>query len=291
MEKHFFHYQILRYIADLRRMEPENIGIVVQSAAGVSCRFQTHLGSRRGFDHDNYRRWREFFETEINGPAVPLFQPQRNSLEFLKYLQERCSGNYSLTRPLELMMETSELKSAENYLFGTLVLKPEETQKSVRQPVQKLRRELTERKILNHFAFHTKELFTTNGLTEFVEYFYIRNHDANLPVIIQPVQILPDISRTINAMERAEALVANLRGAKVRAEVSVVVDEIPAPSFNDSDTKKWAFDRIQKGKKQLLNQDVEIVDSTRETVQLADTIERDLNEIEMHSPQTQIAYS
>ncbi len=291
MEKQFFRYQILRYIADLRRMEPENMGIIVQNDQGVSCRFQTHLGSRRGFDYENYRLWREFFEAEINGTSVPIFQPERTDVKFLEYLQERCSGNYSLTRPLDLVLKTYQLTTAQDYLFRTLVLKPDETQESVRQPVQKLRYELTQRRILNDPAFHTKELLTINGLTEFVEYFYTRNAKTALPVIVQPVQFLPDISRTINAMERAEALISNLRKAKVQAKVSVVVDEVPAPTSKDKDTRKWAYDRIQQGKKELRQLDAEVIDTTPGTIRLADSIERDLKEIENTLPQTTIAYS
>lgn len=284
MEKHFFRYQILRYIADLRRMEPENIGIIIQDANQdankVSCRFHTHHGLRRGFDYGNYRRWREFFQEEINGPPVPVFQPPRSSIEFLHYLQERCSGNYSLTRPLELVLDTGDLEIAETYLFQTLVLKADDKEKTATQPVQKLRSELKQRQILIHPAFKRKELFKANGLTELVEYQYLRNHGANLPVIIQPVQILSDISRTINALERAEAIVAHIRNAKVRAHVSVVVDEIPAPSPDDSDARKWSLEQIQEGKQKMRSQDVEVVDSTPKTIQLADSIEKDLREIE-----------
>lgn len=73
MEQYLFHYQIFRYISDLRRMEPENFGIIVQNSDGVRCRFHTHMGGRKDFDFDNYRHWREFFETEISGPAVQIF--------------------------------------------------------------------------------------------------------------------------------------------------------------------------------------------------------------------------
>jgi len=289
MEKHFFRYQILRYIADLRRMEPENIGIIIQNADEVSCRFHTHLGGRRGFDHHNYRLWREFFETEIQGPPVPVFQPDRASVDFLEYLQERCSGNYSLTRPLDLVLDTDNIKVAERYLFDTLVLTPDDEEKSITQPVQRLRSELKQRNILTHRSFKHKELFKTNGFVEMVEYQYIRNHGEDLPVIIQPVQNFLDITRTINAMARAKNLVGNIHRANIRADVSVVVDEFPAPTANDSDTKKWAFDEIQKDKEEL-RQEANVVDSTAKTVRLAASIEKDLEQIEMTLPQSELAF-
>lgn len=290
MKQHFFRYQILRYIADLKRMEPENIGVIIQNSREASCRFHTRLGNRPGFDFDNYRRWREFFESEINEPPVPVFQPPRGDIAFLEYLQGRCIGNYSLTRPLELAMPSADLLEARNHLFKTLVLKPDEAIGNTKQPVQRLRSELKQRNIINNPAFHKKQLFNANGISEFVEYFYVRNHGANLPVIIQPVQILPDISRTINAMERAEAIVHNLRAAKVKAEISVVVDEMAEPKRSDSDEHKWAYDHIIKGKRQLEEQGVAVVDSTGKTVRLSANIEKDLSEIETPKAQPELAF-
>lgn len=291
MEQHFFRYQILRYIADLKRMEPENIGVIIQDAREASYRFRTHMGKRPGFDADNYRQWREFFEAEINGPPVPVYQPPRGDIAFLQYLQQRCCGNYSLTRPLELTMPSDALGEVRDHLFRTLVLKPEEQTGDAKQPVRRLRNELRERKITSNPHFHERQLFNANGITELVEYYYVRNHGANLPVIIQPVQILPDISRTINAMERAEALVKTLRAARVKTEISIVVDEMSPPKRDDSDKQKWAYDHIIKGKRQLEKYDADVVDSTRGTVKLADNIERDLSEIETPKSQPELSFA
>lgn len=205
-------------------------------------------------------------------------------------MQERCSGNYSLTRPLDLLLSTNNLEQAEDYLFETLVLKADDKEGDMRQPVRKFKSELDKRDILKHPGFKHKELFKANGLTELVEYYYMRNHGANLPIIIQPVQFLSDISRTINALERAEALVATISREKVRAEVSVVVDEMPSPKKDDTDTKKWAHDRIQEGKKKLQN-DANVVDSAVGTVQLADDIEKDLKDIERSHLQGEFSFS
>ena len=90
------------------------------------------------------------------------------------------------------------------------------------------------------------------------------------------------------ALDRAEALAKAIRSAKVTAEVTVVVDEMPAPSDGDSDTQKWVFERIQKGKQWLRQHDVEVVDSTEKTIRLAENVEKDLKETEP-LPQTTMA--
>ncbi len=75
MSERDYLYQIIRYVPDLRRMEPQNIGVVVQGQFGVSCRIWTHfrpLGDKPDFDYGNFRKWREFFEAEINGPQIGM---------------------------------------------------------------------------------------------------------------------------------------------------------------------------------------------------------------------------
>lgn len=121
MKSHAFRYQILRYVPDLLRHEPQNVGIIVQSEMGVSCRFIGCKERTPGFDVDNYRLWLEYFASEILGPPVPHFQPPKESREFFGYLRSRCRGNYNLTSPLELALESPDLKVAESYLYETLV--------------------------------------------------------------------------------------------------------------------------------------------------------------------------
>lgn len=292
MEKHFFRYQILRYVADLRRMETENFGIVVQDHTGASCRFQTHVGNRSGFDHENYLRWRTFFNTEIKGPPVPFFQPERSNIEFLNYLQERCTGNYSLTRPLELVLDAGDLKDAEDYLFRTLVLKADEAVAHIKQPVQQLRHELVKRGILGHPKFHVKDILRLRDLNELLSYYYFRDErdeDEKTPVIIQQVQNRRDLMVTANEMVRAEAMVANFEAANLACDLTVVVDDIPEPDAKDSDAKKWNFDTVQRGKENLSKRGVKVVDSTKQAVRLADGIEKDLDEIELVLSQPELA--
>jgi hypothetical protein len=279
METHYFRYQILRYIADLRRMEPENIGIIVQGVDAVSCRFNTHLGNRPGFDFDNYRRWRDFFDMEINGPPVPVFQPDRTSIDFLTYLQKRCSGNYSLTSPLDLVMEAGSLRKAEDHLFETLVLPPDR-EKDVKQPVQKFKHELMDRKILKNPAFRQGEIFKSGGLKEWVEYQYKRMSGPDTQVLIQPVQVFPDMRRTLGGMQLAETLAEAVRKSKVKADISVIVDDVPVPSSTDDDTKKFGYEKMQEGKKFLRSLDVNVVDSMPQSIKLADNIEKELQKIE-----------
>jgi hypothetical protein len=60
-------YQIIRYVPDLERMEPQNIGIILQGPFNVVSKVWTHfrpLGEKPDFDYANFRKWREFFDDE-----------------------------------------------------------------------------------------------------------------------------------------------------------------------------------------------------------------------------------
>src|SRR5258706_189055 len=135
-------YQIIRYVADLRRMEPQNIGVLVQSDSQVKCRMWFHFVPKgdkaKDFDYANFRKWREFFEDEVNGPQIALFQPDRHTREFLEYLQSRCKGNYIVTPPLHVAMQTNNIEEVTDYLYEMLVRSPEEEPEPPEQPVRSL---------------------------------------------------------------------------------------------------------------------------------------------------------
>ena len=160
MSEQEYLYQIIRYVPDLRRMEPQNIGVVVQGEFGVTCRFWTHfrpLGEKPDFDYVNFRKWREFFESEINGPQIKMFQPPRESPDFLEYLQSRSKGNYIATRPLHVVMQAESIEQVRDYLYETLVRSPEEEQEPAEQPVRRFREQLQSKKLDRNPFFRQDE--------------------------------------------------------------------------------------------------------------------------------------
>jgi hypothetical protein len=116
-------------------MEPQNIGIILQGPFNVVSKVWTHfrpLGEKPDFDYANFRKWREFFDDEISGPQISMFQPAKTDPLFLEYLQTRCKGNYILTRPLTIVMQSEEIEEVRDYLYGRLVRSSDSDSKPAR---------------------------------------------------------------------------------------------------------------------------------------------------------------
>ncbi len=282
MQKYSYRYQILRYTPDLRRMEPQNIGVIVQSdTAGTTCRFNSRFRIGTEFDSANYRAWREFFIAEIFAKDAGIYQPERTKVDFLEFLRSRCRGNYSLTAPLDLIMESGAIKDVETYLFDTLV-KPfkEEVNKSL-QPVQVFQDELDRRKLTSSRFLKRNGIFQiAPGIEELVEYQYERNHGADMPVLIQPVRQLPSIQATRGSIEAAENFVESIHHSKVRAEVIIVVNEFKTMPSVDKDTMKWIQKRLDKAKKVMSSRVKDLVDDQQGAIDLANGVEHDIKDLE-----------
>ena len=124
MNLYTYRYQILRYVADLDRMEPVNIGVVVQNNHRTTFRINDDLSRVRAadqeFDPEAFARWVEFFREECEGPPAPG-QPDRGTEEFLEHLGAQCRRRYQLTAPRPMAVDVPHLEAVCDWLFGRLV--------------------------------------------------------------------------------------------------------------------------------------------------------------------------
>jgi len=95
-------YVLIRYIRDRARMEPLNAGVILQGEGRIALRLSPHLDQRADVNTSAWKEWKEFFECEITGEAIPHFQPSRESEQFLRYLEGLCSGTVVLSAPLTI---------------------------------------------------------------------------------------------------------------------------------------------------------------------------------------------
>jgi hypothetical protein len=125
-----FHYQILRYIPDLNRMEPRNFGVVVQGTGQIKFRINRRFAQKGFVDTEAFRQWRQFLEKEINDEQTEqlnLFRPAKDSPEFLDHLNRMIRGNFTLSRPmLTEYRHAIEIDSVLDDLFETLVADKED---------------------------------------------------------------------------------------------------------------------------------------------------------------------
>src|SRR5436190_24087936 len=83
-----FRYALIRYIPDPFRMEPINIGVLLQGRGRIDFRLNTQASKKGVVDTATFKRWRSFLDEEVGGKPVPLFQPDKSTPQFFAYLQE-----------------------------------------------------------------------------------------------------------------------------------------------------------------------------------------------------------
>jgi hypothetical protein len=131
-------YLVAKYVPDLRRMEPRNVGVVVWSRGEVVARF---AGERReqpgevdgrsvpGFvtSLSAYKQWVRFWRKELEKPAVralPAGEPvSRSSPDFLKTLAATSRGNFHLVEAGMLLdpVAEDELPRVADFLYAGIV--------------------------------------------------------------------------------------------------------------------------------------------------------------------------
>src|SRR5260370_3293671 len=97
-----YRYALIRYVPDAIRMEPINIGIILQGIDRIDFRLNTQASKKGIIDTNTFKRWRGFLEEEILGEAIPLFQPEKSSLQFFSHFQELCDKKVILRRALTI---------------------------------------------------------------------------------------------------------------------------------------------------------------------------------------------
>ena len=131
-------YLIAKYIPDLRRMEPRNIGVVVWAPGTVDARFVAekpdHPGQLDGrsipafvTSPDAFRQWIASWRREMEKPEIePVTggaRVARSSPEFLSALMSGNRGNYHLVEGGFLLdpLQPEELPALVDHLYATLV--------------------------------------------------------------------------------------------------------------------------------------------------------------------------
>ncbi len=135
-----FHYALIRFVPDAERMEPINIGVVLQGGGKIAFKLSPHVAKRKDIDTQIYQKWRKFFELEIDGPAVPLFQPPKDSPDFIRHLGSLCESTITITRPLiQDIREQISFEEALESIYDRLVAPPEQKKKQPERPTSHFR--------------------------------------------------------------------------------------------------------------------------------------------------------
>lgn len=272
-----FTYALVRYVSDPERMEPLNVGVVVQGHEGIRLKLDNYFGSRKGIDAGIYKRWREFLQEEVEGEQRSMFRPSRESPEFWRYLRSLTGDTVAMTAPLALSStEETSLEAILEMLYNRLVSrKSTEKDASLGRPGHPA---FEFRRIRNERSFDKRGLKKSHALKSVSnDYLWAPHRVAENGKIIAidkiEVNVSPD--RTNIEIDRARFAAANL--SKVRSKkVSwfVLMDPLrdDAFSLDDSDRQdmKKAFEVTKKCVHKAKG---EIISTQEEVDQLADDLE------------------
>jgi len=123
-------FLVAKYIPDVRRMEPRNIGVVVWHGGHVEARF---LGENDGppryigvKDRTNYGKWLASWRAQLAKPFLEAGSGEtinRSSPRFLDALCGWSRGNYVLVEGGDITesLDRDSLAEATEYLFSELV--------------------------------------------------------------------------------------------------------------------------------------------------------------------------
>lgn len=137
-------YLLVKFIPDLARNEPRNVGVVVWSRQGTAARFVGERSTPGEVDGRyvpgavgqvlaGYKQWVQYWQMEINKPVIGPYlrhsheTTDRGSSLFLQTLKGSAKGNFMLEDGGVLLDELSDdvaPRDLADYLFRNLVADP-----------------------------------------------------------------------------------------------------------------------------------------------------------------------
>lgn len=237
-----YRYMLIRYVPDRERMEPSNVGVILQSPDKIDLRFSEHAAKRNDIDTATYNEWKRFLRTEITGEAAPLFQPDRNSQDFLRHLETLCGGTVLLSRPLLLSADPARsFDNVLNSLFDRLVALPKSPPPGeAHRPTGRFRQLAEEGRFLSRGMKKHAHLAVENIRT-WIAYRQVLNGEL---LAMDKVEIASHIGQTCNEIERLPLIAERLPqflGARVEGKATqyvLLADELSEP-FTDQSPEEF----------------------------------------------------
>ena len=200
-------YLIAKYIPDLFRGEPENIGVVLWSPAGIAARFIAERPDYSGqvyaksipqyvISPSAYRQWVQYWREQIiDAMEIPFVPTGRGNglpaVEFLEELAQSSKGNFVLVPGGELLDQVAEPQDAADYLFETLVETPEKSKKrTIATVCNTVIRKFELNKDKNFKPQHVVNDIIVDGVRDVMKFSYAYQNGA-LHRLYQRVQLSP----------------------------------------------------------------------------------------------------
>jgi len=282
-------YTLVRYVPDFERMEPINVGVILQGMGRLDACLSRHAAKRKDIDTQVFQQWRKFFLDEIRGDATPLFQPEKTSPQFLTYLQQLCEGAVLLSRPLALEVAPSRgFDDVLRDLYNRLVAPPETTSPAAaRRPTGRFR-QLTEARHFLRRGLKKHAHVMSNERPLWMAYRQLANRQH---IAIDKVEVDREIGATANEIERMPLIIDRLpeflrAGRELPTSYYLVADELKQPFSDQSQAEFQAMrDELEAAVEKVKNSGGRIVRSLSEAERLADEVDHALPELEASATQ------
>jgi hypothetical protein len=276
-----YRYMIFRHVPDLARMEPANIGVVVQGDDGAAVRLRPQYRPRHPYEKTpfypaNFAAWKQWLRGEVGSKAGAGFIPERTSAEFLAYLRSRCTENYQFSEPLLLETPIEGVKAVAAYLYEAVVGNPrvEDEADAIPSPASLFRLEVDHlpKPVKSQVMFDVPLRLAGQWCT--FPYHY-RNGAL---VTIDKVELAPDPRALYNALDsvcfRLDALDREREVAPSRAVVLVdPVERFAMFRTLRSDSIREAY---QNRVRQIREHDVSVVAAIDDVPPLLQRLQEDL---------------
>ncbi len=276
-----YRYVLIRYIPNRERMEPINVGVILQGGGRLEHQFSPHIAKRKEIDTGVFRQWKQFFNDEIVGAAAPLFQPDRSNSEFLTYLERLCEGPVLLSRPLSLSAdETRSFADVLESLYQRLVAPPEPMSSTVApSPTGRLRQLAEEKRFIDRGMRRLAHVMI-DGARLWIAYRQVLNGEI---LAYDKVEVASSSGYTANEIERLPTILGHLPsflGKKVNGKATryvLVADELSQPFTGqpEEEFKMWKAD-LEQSVEKIRERGGDIIRSAPEAERFADEIDAKL---------------
>jgi Protein of unknown function (DUF3037) len=269
-------YSLIRYVPVMERMEPINVGVILQGEGLLDVRLSPHAAKRKEIDTQVFRKWREFFIEEIRNDPTPLFQPEKTSPQFLAYLAQLCEGPVMVSRALTVeIAPPRHFKDVIDELYNRLVAPPEATSPvEARRPTGRFRQLTEDRQFLKRgMQRHTHVVVADRPL--WTAYRQVCNGH---PIAIDKIEIDTRIGATANEIERVprilEGLPTFLRPGQA-GEYYLLADELQKPFSDQSEVEfKRMRDELEEAVAKVEKAGGQVLRNIHKTEALANQIDR-----------------
>lgn len=202
-----FRYALIRYVPDPLRMEPINIGVLLQGRGRIDFRLNTQASKKGVIDTATFKRWRNFLDEEVSGKPVPLFQPDKSTPQFFTYLQEMCEKTVVLSNPLIASRDNDGFDDLLDSLYQRLVAPPEaEGVETTDRPTGIFREIADERRFLQRgMKRHAHVMIGDRPL--WMAYRQVINGEV---IAFDKIEVATRIGQTANEIERIPTVAQQL---------------------------------------------------------------------------------